>query len=86
VTDYLYLFNPKTFEYSKIAENNTNFSAGPRFGHSGKNSKFKKKNQKNSHLFFLYLKSQLYYVTIQLLYCSVQINKELYQVMFIFLV
>ncbi|KAI8875738.1 hypothetical protein K501DRAFT_338520 [Backusella circina FSU 941] len=35
VADYLYLFNPKTFEYSKISENNTNYSAGPRFGHSG---------------------------------------------------
>lgn len=36
VSDYLYLFDPKTLEYTRIEEYEQTQGAGPRFGHSGK--------------------------------------------------
>ncbi|GAA5798812.1 hypothetical protein HPULCUR_004218 [Helicostylum pulchrum] len=35
VSDYLYLFDPKTLEYTRIEEYEQTQGAGPRFGHSG---------------------------------------------------
>lgn len=35
VSDYLYLFDSKTFEYTRVDDYEQSQGAGPRFGHSG---------------------------------------------------
>lgn len=36
VSDYLYLFDSKTLEYTRVDDYEQSQGAGPRFGHSGK--------------------------------------------------